>query len=143
MRFFQHQTEFVSNSTGAVRKTFKVVKGDGEKMVKVEGVSNKNDSSLFHILQTLRKNHMVARRYYQIHEDDIMNLLKEGERKGDLEKMRNYQGKKSSLQVKSLKKKSSIKGKDSKKKRSVKSKDSKKKSSVKKSVKSKKVKSKK
>ncbi len=90
MRIFQHQSQIVQSSNGNIQRAFKVVKGNDEKMMKMEGVSNRGDPSLFHIIQTLRKNHMSAQRYYTIHEDDILDLLKEGERKKDIESMKNY-----------------------------------------------------
>ncbi len=91
MHIFQHQSQIIQNSAGRVQKSFRVVKGNGEKVMKLEGVSNRNDPSLYHILQTLRKNNMSAKRYYQIHEEDIVRLLKEGDRVKDLDQMKNYQ----------------------------------------------------
>ncbi len=90
MRFFQQQSSFFQNSNGHVKRGFKVVKGDEQKSIGVEGISNDRNPSVFHILETLRKNQMASKRYYQIHEADILHLLKEGERKRDFHEMINY-----------------------------------------------------
>jgi hypothetical protein len=132
MRIFQQQTQIVQNTNGHVHKTFKIVKGNSEKVMKVEGITNKNDPSLYHILQTLRKNNIVQKKYYKIHEDDIAQLLKEGDRKRDIENIKKYVVVKKkkvnnakSKEVKKVKSKESkkVKSKESKK---VKSKESKK-----------------
>ncbi len=142
MRIFQHQTQIIQNSNGHVRKAFKIVKGNSEKVMKVEGMTNKNDSSLYHILQTIRNHNLVHKKYYKIHEDDIVQLLKEGERKRDIENMKN--SKKVVVVKKSKKEKKEVKNekKEKKEKKEVKIKKVKSKE-VKKMKKVKKVKSKK
>ena len=142
MRIFQHQTQIIQNSNGSVRKSFKIVKGNSEKIMKVEGVTNKNDPSLLHILQTIRKHNLVHKKYYKIHEDDILQLLKEGDRKRDIENMKNSK-KEKSKEVKSKEVKSKeVKSKEVKKVKSKEIKSKEIKSKEVKKVKSKKVKSK-
>jgi hypothetical protein len=120
MRIFQHQTQIIQNSNGHVHKAFKIVKGNSEKIMKVEGMTNKNDSSLYHILQTIRNHNLVHKKYYKIHEDDIVQLLKEGERKRDIENMKN--SKKVVVVKKSKKEKKEVKNekKEKKEKKEVK-----------------------
>lgn len=114
VHIFEQKVQMMTNSNGHVQKAFKVVKGTNSQVVQVEGKTNKDNSSLYHILQTIRKNNAVMKQYYKIHEKDLYHLFHEGERLSDYKKL-------TSKKKKSLKKKSKSKEKVKKIKKSIKS----------------------
>ena len=89
MDFYEQKTTTFQNQNGRVRSAFKVVKAKNGVMKSMEGVTNKNDNTLYHILQTIRKNNMEMRSRYSIHVDDLKRLLIEGDRMNDYRKMEN------------------------------------------------------
>ena len=89
MEFYEQKTTTFQNQNGRVRSAFKVVKAKNGVMKSVEGVTNRNDNTLYHILQTIRKNNMEMRSRYSIHVDDLKRLLIEGDRMNDYRKMEN------------------------------------------------------
>jgi hypothetical protein len=89
MEFYEQKTTTFQNQNGRVRSAFKVVNAKDGMMKSMEGVSNKNNNTLYHILQTIRKNNMEMRSRYSIHIDDLKRLLMEGDRIGDYRKMEN------------------------------------------------------
>ena len=89
MEFYEQKSTTFRNQNGRVRSAFKVVKAKDGVMKSMEGISNKNDASLYHILQTIRKNNMEMRSKYSIHMDDLKKLLIEGDRMNDYKKIEN------------------------------------------------------
>ncbi len=89
MEFYEQKTTTFQNQNGRVRSAFKVVKAKDGVMKSMEGVTNRNDNTLYHILQTIRKNNMEMRSRYSIHVDDLKRLLIEGDRMNDYRKMEN------------------------------------------------------
>ena len=89
MEFYEQKSTTFRNQNGRVRSAFKVVKAKNGVMKSMEGISNKNDTSLYHILQTIRKNNMAMRSRYSIHMDDLKKLLMEGDRMNDYRKIEN------------------------------------------------------
>ena len=89
MEFYEQKSTTFRNQNGRVRSAFKVVKAKDGVMKSMEGISNKNNASLYHILQTIRKNNMEMRSKYSIHMDDLKKLLIEGDRMNDYKKIEN------------------------------------------------------
>ncbi len=89
MEFYEQKTTTFQNQNGRVRSAFKVVKAKDGVIKSMEGVSNRNNASLYHILQTIRKNNMEMRSRYSIHMDDLKKLLMEGDRMADYKKIEN------------------------------------------------------
>lgn len=115
MRIFQQQTQVFQNSNGHVHKAFKIVKGSDSKVMEIKGVTNKENPSIYHILQTLKKNNMAVHQYYKIDENDIMRLLKEGNQEDSLESLKKVVKKKKVEKKKEVKKKEEKKKEEKKK----------------------------
>lgn len=109
VRIYQQETSIYQNKDGVVRKSFRVLQSNGEKVVQTEGVSNQKNASKYHILRTIcqgknefpnggrcishgspkgkRRDDKKKEQSFVISEKDILHLLKEGNRLGDYDKM--------------------------------------------------------
>jgi len=83
MRFFYKESvSSFKNNNGKEKKSFEIIKGKNGELKQIQGISNNNDPSIYHIHEKIQKinNHGILhskQRSFKLKSTDIINLLKD------------------------------------------------------------------